>query len=105
MLTVSRQPLLTVNMRLITKRKVSEEIDQAKTGSGIRRERKAAGVSLRSIAKAMKLSAPYVSDLELGRRGWNHELLMRYSSALKLLAVRKALARKPVDCFIGESVR
>lgn len=92
-------------MRLITRRKVSEEIDHMKTGSGIRRERKTAGISLRAMARAMNLSAPYVSDLELGRRAWNHELLMRYSASLKLLAIRKALARKPVDCFIGKGIR
>ena len=88
-------------MRLITRRKVSNEVDDARTGSGIRRERLKARVSLRAVARAMNLSAPYVSDLELGRRGWNNELLMRYSSAMKLLAIRAALKRKPVDGFIG----
>lgn len=88
-------------MRLITRRKISNEVDDAKTGSGIRRERLKARVSLRAVARAMNLSAPYVSDLELGRRGWNHELLMRYSSAMKLLAIRAAMKRKSVNDFIG----
>lgn len=34
----------------------------------LRQTREAAGISLRTVAKRLKLSAPYVSDIELGRR-------------------------------------
>ncbi len=45
--------------------------------------RKAAGKGLRQIAGAMKLSPAYISDLELGRRGWGDALIERYKKAVK----------------------
>ena len=45
--------------------------------------RKAAGKGLRQIAGAMDFSPAYVSDLELGRRGWSEELIERYKKAVK----------------------
>jgi len=47
---------------------------------GLRRQ---AGHSLRVLAKRMGYSAPYISDLELGRRHWTPELIKVYSYALK----------------------
>jgi transcriptional regulator with XRE-family HTH domain len=34
--------------------------------------------SLRLVARAMNLSAAYLSDLELGRRGWSESLQKAY---------------------------
>lgn len=52
-------------------------------GQEMRELRESNGVSLRDMAKRLELSAPYVSDLELGRRtGWNEELIKRYKAAL-----------------------
>jgi transcriptional regulator with XRE-family HTH domain len=45
--------------------------------------RNASGKSLRHVAGAMKVSPAYVSDLELGRRGWADSLLERYKRAVK----------------------
>lgn len=52
-------------------------------GQEMRKLRKDAGLPLREIARRMKLSAAYVSDLELGRRGWNDGLIRRYQKAIR----------------------
>lgn len=44
--------------------------------------REQAGISLRQVADAMHISAPYLSDLELGRRYW-HNRVDDYKEALK----------------------
>lgn len=49
----------------------------------LREERLLARLSVRELAIKLKLSAPYVSDLELGRRSWRPELVERYLAALK----------------------
>lgn len=41
------------------------------------------GKSLRDIAKVLGFSAPYISDLELGRRNWSPGLLLNYENACK----------------------
>lgn len=50
-------------------------------GSGMRKARKAAGVSLRELARRMGCSAPYLSDMEIGNR--------EYSSRWMFLALKK----------------
>jgi transcriptional regulator with XRE-family HTH domain len=59
------------------------KIDQAKAGQMIRELRKKSGVSLRDMALKMNLSAPFVSDMELGRRNWSEE---KFASAQKAIA-------------------
>lgn len=44
--------------------------------------REKAGISLRQVAESMHISAPYLSDLELGRRYW-HGRVADYKDALK----------------------
>lgn len=44
------------------------------------RERK--GKSLREVARMMKVTAPYVSDLERGRRNWTDERMEAYRKAV-----------------------
>lgn len=58
--------------------------DDVLVGKALRKERTEAGLNLREIARRMELSAPYVSDLELGRRIWRGELITRYRKALYL---------------------
>lgn len=41
------------------------------------------GISLREASRRIGLSAPYISDLERGRRAWNADLEARYRKALK----------------------
>lgn len=66
--------------------------DEIETGKLARNARKAARLSLREVARRMKLSAPYVSDLELGRRKWNETILDRFRSAI---CGRETLPTKP----------
>jgi predicted transcriptional regulator len=52
-------------------------------GEKVRGEREAAGVSLREMARRMELSAPTLSDLELGRRHWTLPRLKQFLEQLK----------------------
>ena len=49
----------------------------------MREERERVGVSLREVARRMGISAPYLSDLERGRRGMNMGLYQRFWRAMK----------------------
>jgi transcriptional regulator with XRE-family HTH domain len=55
-------------IKLVTKS--STEIDSVATGANVRKARRKVNMSLRELARRMDYSAPYVSDLELGRRNW-----------------------------------
>ena len=46
--------------------------------SALRDLRKAKGLSLRQLAKSLHFSAPYLSDIELGRRNCTPEILELY---------------------------
>lgn len=63
-----------------------KEVDHADTGRKMRAKRLKANLSLRQVAEAMDKSAPYVSDLELGRRYWNTQVTAQYLQALRNLA-------------------
>jgi predicted transcriptional regulator len=54
----------------------------ASIGQRLRNRRVARKVSLRQLAYQMQISPPYLSDLELGRRGWSTGLQRRYEDAL-----------------------
>ena len=58
------------------------EYDHKAIGGELRRRRRQLGLSLRNVAKRMRLSAPYVSDLELGRRPWNGARIGVYEMAI-----------------------
>lgn len=47
--------------------------NHAAIGRQLRLERERIGISARALARKLKLSAAYVSDLELGRRAWTGE--------------------------------
>jgi len=59
------------------------EINHEATGQGFRNARIITGISLREVARRLDVSAPFVSDLELGRRNWTEELAKRYAKVLK----------------------
>jgi transcriptional regulator with XRE-family HTH domain len=63
-----------------------EKVDHAKAGSEIRRLRVAAGISLRRLALLLQVSAPFLSDMELGKRGWSPE---RFEQAQKQIKQTK----------------
>ena len=47
-------------------------------GPVLRAERKAARFGLREVAREMAISAPYLHDLEHGRRVWTQDMIDRY---------------------------
>ena len=55
---------------------------QKSVGAAMRFWRDQNGVSLREIARRMEYSAPYISDLELGRRIWSVKLMESYRAAM-----------------------
>ncbi len=56
--------------------------DNAATGQLARDARTAAGLSLREVARRMRLSAMFISDLERGRRCWTDRHIARFRSAI-----------------------
>lgn len=58
------------------------EPNHLETGQEMRIMREREGVSLLTLAKACRVSAAYLSDLERGRRNWNERLKVRYLQAL-----------------------
>lgn len=57
--------------------------DPVYRGNEARQRRLKADISLREMARRLHLSAAYLSDLELGRRGWNERLMKRYDKSLR----------------------
>lgn len=56
--------IITVNSRLI---------DHISTGAVVRYERVKREISLRVVARGVKISSSYLSDLERGRRNWTRK--------------------------------
>jgi hypothetical protein len=59
-----------------------KERDPWAIGEEMRTLREASGKSLREVAVKMKLSAPYLSDLERGNRTFSDALIAKYRRAL-----------------------
>lgn len=57
--------------------------NQKSLGAELRKLREKAGLSGRQVARRMHISAPYLSDLELGRRHWTPKLVMLFKLTLK----------------------
>lgn len=56
------------------------EKDNAILGAKMRMLRESKGISLRSMARRLRYSAAYLSDLERGERNWRDELISAYKS-------------------------
>lgn len=56
--------------------------DNTATGQLMREARKRAGLSLREMARRLGQSAPFVSDLELGRRKWDWKRIEQWADVL-----------------------
>lgn len=52
-------------------------------GDEMRKLRKKSRKSVREVAKLLDISAPYLSDLELGRRRWSEEMIAAFKHVLK----------------------
>lgn len=50
--------------------------------ASLRTRRESAGITLRACARRMGISAPYLVDLELGRRRISSSILGKFKSAL-----------------------
>ena len=57
-------------------------VDNEATGSLMRTARIKTGLSLREMARRLKQSPPYVSDLELGRRKWTQAKVDKWAEIL-----------------------
>jgi len=57
-------------------------IDHFRTGQKMKLLRMSKKLSLRKLAKKMKISAPYLSDLERGKRNWNKDRIKKYQNNL-----------------------
>ena len=66
------------------------EIDHVKTGIAARKEREVSGVSLRSVARIMGISAMYLSDLERGRRPWTIKIADKFTACLGQMKEKEA---------------
>jgi predicted transcriptional regulator len=62
--------------------KTVEVIDHVATGESMRQLRKSHKISLREVARRMKLSAPFISDLERGNRNWDGSRSLAFMSAV-----------------------
>lgn len=65
--------------------KLTKMLDKS-LGEVIRALRDKAGLSLRELAKSVDVSAPFLSDVELGRRYPSEEVLGKVAKALKVSA-------------------
>lgn len=74
---------------LMGNRQVHFRTDWKKVGATMRSCRVHAKISLREMAKYLGKSAPYVSDVELGRRSMKEELLADYFAL--------TLSRSPIN--------
>lgn len=63
-----------------------KQISQKALGESLRSEREATGISVRTMACWLNISAPYLSDLERGNRAWHTERINKYRSIVKASA-------------------
>jgi predicted transcriptional regulator len=59
------------------------EIDHIALGHDMRAERESRGIAQAEVARALKLSKSFISDLESGRRNWTPKLIERYLKAVE----------------------
>ena len=62
-----------------------QKINSVRAGAMIREARTKHGISLRALAVEMKISFPYLSDLERARRGWSEKLFKLASLSINKL--------------------
>lgn len=69
--------------------KTVQVVDHAATGLRARKHRKSQGVTLRAVARHMNISAPYLSDLELGRRNWTLDLSLKFNRSVAMAFINR----------------
>ena len=63
-------------------------------GHTARGRREAAGLKLRQVARQLRVSAPFISDLENGRRLWTGLVAQRYQRFLNSLGERSQASQR-----------
>lgn len=58
-----------------------EETDHAALGAKMRSLRQSKGLSIRQLARKLRFTPAYLSDLEKGKRNWRDELVNAYEKA------------------------
>lgn len=58
-----------------------KQLDQRAVGEQMRKRRKRKGLTLRTVAKQLEISTPFLSDLERGRRNWSRARLEEFQTA------------------------
>jgi predicted transcriptional regulator len=71
---------ISVTMKLAFR--TEQVVDNLRTGLDARALRTSRGLSLRAVAQKMRVSAAYLSDLELGRRNWSETTLEKVTAAI-----------------------
>jgi hypothetical protein len=74
--------LLNEQERILELARSLEASTRERVGTRLRLLRESCGYSLRKVASISGFSAAFVSDVELGRRNVNEELLSTYSGIL-----------------------
>ena len=70
-------------MRCLRCNGTGKEPNQKRLGKQARENRIAAKKTVQALADLMGLSISYISDLELGKRNWNTDLIKRFNAAIK----------------------
>lgn len=60
------------------------QLDHELVGDYLRTQRLKAGITQAQVAEAMKISKPYLCDLEHGFRNWRNELIGKYKKSIGL---------------------
>jgi transcriptional regulator with XRE-family HTH domain len=69
-------------MRLVKEKVTLIVINHEETGQLARQHRRAMGMTLEEVGKAMNLSVSYLSALERGARAWTEDLMDRFNIAM-----------------------
>ena len=69
-------------LKSFTYPKIVEAVNQKMLGAALRERRLFAKVTLRTMAKTLGYSAPFISDCELGRRSMSLNALQNYLTIL-----------------------
>jgi transcriptional regulator with XRE-family HTH domain len=67
------------------------EIDDVKAGRKVRHHRLASEISVKKLAYKMGISTSFLSDLELGKRGWTDKRFREAHNAISKLANKNKL--------------
>lgn len=72
-----------MNLKLVTDGMTVQVVDDMATGYNARSIRRKSGMSMKEMADFMKISTPYLSELERGKRRWSPVLVNKFNQAKK----------------------